>query len=108
EEVERLVEAPELGVVVLDVARRELRDLLDLHVVDHRGEDLLPRAVPEADGDPDDLIALVLAAFVPKPDRRRLAATLELVDENRRVEVECIDAASHRGSSVSDIKHPPR
>ena len=44
EEVDRLLEAAELGVVVLDVARGELLDPLHLDVVDHRGEDLLARA----------------------------------------------------------------
>src|SRR5215216_6192220 len=43
EEVHRLVAPPELRVVVLDVARRELLDPLDLDVVDHGGGDLLAR-----------------------------------------------------------------
>src|SRR5436189_5483368 len=47
EEVDRLVEPAELGVVVLDVAGRELRDLLHLDVVYDRREDLFARAVPE-------------------------------------------------------------
>ena len=102
EEVGGLLEAAELGVVVLDVARREVADPLHLDVVDHRGEDLLARAVAEADRDPDHLAALVLAALVAEPDRRRLAAALELVDEDRRVEVENVDAAPHGGASVSD------
>ena len=84
EELDLVLEPAELGVVVLDVAPRELADLLHLDVVDHRGEDLLARAVAEADRDPDDLAALVLVALVAEPDRRRLAAALELVDEDRR------------------------
>src|SRR4051812_48913570 len=104
EEALGLLEAAKLGVVVLDVAAAELGDALDLDVVDHRGEDLLARAVAEADRDPDDLAALVLVALVAEPDRRRLAAALQLVDEDGRIEVEDIDAAApHRGASVSEI-----
>src|SRR5919106_561348 len=58
QEGDRLVEAPELGVVVLDVPRRQLTNPLDLDVVDHGGEDLLLRVVLVADGDPNDLAAL--------------------------------------------------
>ena len=83
EELDLLLEPAELRIVVLDVARRELGDALHLDVVDHRREDLLARAMAETDGDPDDLAALVLVALVAKPDRRRLAASLELVDEDR-------------------------
>src|SRR5690349_15328199 len=93
EELDRLLEAAELGVVVLDVAARELAGPLHLDLVDHRREDLLARAVAEPDRDPDDLATLVLVALVPKPDRRRLAASLQLVDEDRGVEVEDVDAA---------------
>ena len=76
------------------------RDPLDLDVVDHRREDLLPRAVLVADRDPDDLAALVLARLVAEPDRRRLAAALELVDERRREEVERVEAAGPSGASL--------
>src|SRR6476661_7530273 len=79
EELDLLLEPAELRVVVLDVARREFGDALDLDVVDHRGEDLLARAVAETDRDPDDLAALVLVALVAEPDRGRLAAPLPLV-----------------------------
>ena len=48
EEVDRLVQAAELRVVVLDVARGELLDALDLDLVDHGQEDLLARRVLEA------------------------------------------------------------
>src|SRR5262245_58065576 len=98
EEIDRLLEPAKLGVVVLNVARGQLRDPLYLDVVDHRGEDLLPRAVAEADRDPDDLAALVLAAFVAEPDRRRLATALQLVDEDRRIKVENKYAALHCGA----------
>ena len=45
EEVDELVRAAELGVVVLDVARGEVLDALDLDVVDDRVEELLARRV---------------------------------------------------------------
>src|SRR4051794_17937056 len=96
EEARGLLDGAELGVVVLDVAAAEVADALDLDVVDHRREDLLPRAVAEADRDPDDLAALVLVALVTQPDRRGLATALELVDEDRRIEVENVDTAPHR------------
>src|SRR5680860_338579 len=83
----------------------------DLREADHRDDvvgadgaavDLLARAVTEADRDPDHLAALVLAGLVAEPDRRRLATALELVDEDRRVEVEDVDPAAHGVASVSD------
>src|SRR4051812_45379571 len=95
EKLDLVLETAELRVVVLDVARGELGDPLYLDIVDNRGEDLLAGTVAEADRDPDDLAALVLVALVAEPDRRRLATALELVDEDRRVEVENVDAASH-------------
>ena len=98
EEVDCLLAAPELRVVVLDVAGRELGDLLHLDVVDHRGEDLLPGLVAVADRDPDDLAALVLARLVAQPDRGRLPAAAELVDEDRRVEVEDVEGGVHPAS----------
>src|SRR6187551_1832594 len=102
EELDLVLEPAELRVVVLDVARREGVDPLHLDVVDHRGEDFLARAVAEADRDPDHLAALVLAGLVTKPDRCGLATALQLVDENRGIEVEHVDAAAHGGASVSD------
>src|SRR6476646_7393786 len=80
EEVDLVLDPAELGVVVLDVASRELGDLLHDDVVDHGREDLLSGTVAEADRDPDDLAALVLVALVAQADGRRLASTLELVD----------------------------
>jgi hypothetical protein len=44
--------------------------------------------VLEADRHEHDLALAVLLALVAKPDRGRLAAALQLVDEDRRVEVE--------------------
>jgi hypothetical protein len=109
EELDLVLEPAKLRVVVLDVARREIADLLHLDVVDHRGEDFLARAVTETDGNPDHLATLVLAGLVAEPDRRRLATSLELVDENRGVEVEHVDPAAHGGASVSDggVSGPP-
>src|SRR5581483_1382929 len=90
-----LVEAPELRIVVLDVARGEVADPLHLDVVDHSGEQLLPRAVLVADRDPDDLAALVLPRLVAKPDRRSLPPALQLVDERGGEEVEGEETARH-------------
>src|SRR3954469_21198666 len=60
EEVHELLRPAELGVVVLDVTRRQVLDPLDLHVVDHRMEELLARGVLVADGDQYDLVLAVL------------------------------------------------
>src|SRR3954447_8447667 len=87
EEMDHLLGAAELRVVVLDVPRREVLDPLDLDLVDDRLEDLLPRRVLVADGHQDRLVLLVLVGLVAEPDRGRLAAALELVGEDRRVEV---------------------
>src|SRR5437764_11225388 len=46
EEGRHLVGAPDLGIVVLDLARRELTECLHLDLVDHGVEDPLARAVP--------------------------------------------------------------
>src|SRR5215218_3548922 len=101
EEVDLVLEAAELGVVVLDVPARELIQPLYLDVVDHRGEDLLPRTVAKTDRDPDDLAALVLVALVAEPDRRGLAPALQLVDEDRRVKVQDVDAAPHASERIA-------
>ena len=61
-----------------------------------------------ADRDPHQLAALVLARLVAEPDRRRLAPTLELVDERRREEVERVEAAGHDGASLSPNRRPHR
>src|SRR5215217_503437 len=81
EEVHHLVESAELGVVVLDVAPRELIHPLHVHAVDHGLEDPLAGRVLKADGDHHHLALAVLLALVPEADRRRLATALELVDE---------------------------
>src|SRR5919106_1132569 len=88
EEVDHLVQAAELGIVVLDVAPGELVDPLHVDAVDHGLEDPLARRVLEPHGDHDHLALAVLLALVAESDRRGLAAALELVDEDRRVEVE--------------------
>ena len=94
EEVHELLGAAELGVVVLDVARREVLDALDLDVVDHRVEELLARRVLVADGDEHDLVLAVLVPLVAEPDGRGLATALHLVGEDRRVEVEDLHGAA--------------
>src|SRR5205814_10051392 len=88
QEVDLLVQAAELGVVVLDVAWREVAYALDLDRVDDRVEDALARRVLVADRDHDHLALAVLVALVAQADGRRLAAALELVDEDRRIEVQ--------------------
>src|SRR5215211_2063025 len=114
EEVLSLLDAAELGVVVLDVARRELAHAHDLDALDHRLEDLLARRVLEADGDHHHLAAAVLVRLVAEPDRRGLAAPAKLVDEHRRVEVEHVHGAgaypdsSTRRRAVSATARSPR
>src|SRR3954451_12203519 len=98
EEVHGRLAAAELRVVVLDVAGGELGDLLHLDIVDDGGEDLLPRLVAIADRNPDDLAALVLARLVAQPDRGRLPAAPQLVDEDGRVEVEHVERGVHGAS----------
>src|SRR3954470_21808289 len=88
EKVDRVLDAAELRVVVLDVAGRELAHPLYLDVVDHGREDLLARLMAVADRDPDKLPPAVLHALVAQPDRRGLAPALELVYEDRGVEVQ--------------------
>src|SRR5919108_4556050 len=100
EEVNRLLRAPEFGVVVLDVTRGELPDPLYLDVVDHRREHLLARLVPESHRDPDELPAPVFHALVAEPDRRGLAAELELVDEDRGIEVQDVQGRGDPGAMV--------
>src|SRR3954463_942020 len=113
EEVHRLVHAPELRVVVLDVARREVRHPLHVDSVDHGVEDLLARRVLEADRDQHDLSLLVLGALVAEADRGCLTASLQLVYEDRRVEVEDVHgggdylSAVQRDSAASAISRSP-
>src|ERR1700742_1319150 len=76
EEVDELVVAAELGVVVLDVSRREIGQLHHLDGVDHGLEDALARRVLVADGDQHELVLAVLPRLVPEADRRGLATAL--------------------------------
>ena len=86
--LEQGVDAAELGIVVLDVARRQVANPLDLDLVDHCVEDLLPRRVLIADRDQHALVLAVLVGLVAEPDRRGLAAAAQLVGEYRRIEIE--------------------
>src|SRR3954464_13911848 len=98
EEVGHLVGAADLRVVVLDLPRRQLAERLHLDLVDHRVEDVLPRAEAGAAKDTDDHALLVFARLVAEPDRGRLPSRPELVGDERRVEVESV----HRdGESAS-------
>src|SRR4051794_24007393 len=101
EEVDLLVEAAELGVVVLDVARRQVANALDLDRVHHRLEDALARRVLVADRDEHDLALLVLVRLVAEANRRCLAALAQLVDEQGRVEVEDEHGAGAYPASAS-------
>ena len=74
---------PKGRYVVLDVPRREVADPLYVNRIDHGLEDLLAGGVLEAHGDQHHLALPVLAALVAEPDRRGLAAALELVHEDR-------------------------
>ena len=60
EPLDELVDAPDLGVVVLDLTRRELAERLDVDLVDHGVEDLLALAVACADEHGDDHALAVL------------------------------------------------
>src|SRR5439155_16625707 len=61
EEARHLLGPADLGVVVLDLAGRELGELLDLDLVDHGVEDLHPRAVAGPREHLDDHALPVLA-----------------------------------------------
>jgi hypothetical protein len=81
---------------VLDVARGEILDPLDLDVVDHGVEQLLARRVLVADGDEHDLVLAVLVSLVAEPDGGGLAAALHLIGEDGGVEVQHLhDAAPY-------------
>src|SRR3954454_24391951 len=100
EEAGHLVGAADLGVVVLDLPRRQLAERLDLDLVDHRVEDVLARAEADAAEDAHHHALLVLAGLVPEADRGRLPARPELVGDERRVEVEGV----HRGGESASYK----
>src|SRR5436189_5477444 len=70
QEAGHLLRPPDLGVVVLDLARRQLLERLDLDLVDDRVEDPLPRAEARAREHLDDHPLLVLRGFVAEPDGR--------------------------------------
>ena len=99
EPVGELVGAADLRVVVLDLARRELAEALDLDLVDHGVEDLLALPVADADEHGHDHPLLVLRRLVAEPDRRGLALRAELVGDDRRVEVERVHR--HAGTIAS-------
>src|SRR3954447_869333 len=94
EEVHELLRPAELGVVVLDVTRREVLDALDLHVVDHGVEELLTWRVLVTDGDEHDLVLAVLVPLVAQANGGGLATALHLVGKYRGVEVEDLHGAA--------------
>src|SRR3954465_6887216 len=107
EEVDHLVVAAELGVVVLDVPRRQVLDPLDVDLVDDRIEDLLARRVLIADRPQHGLVLLVLVRLVAEAVRRRLAPPLELVGEDRRVEVQDLHGGQHPTEVFPCVTEPP-
>src|SRR4051812_14697619 len=110
EEMDHLVVPAELGVVVLDVPRRQVLDPLDVDLVDDRLEDLLARRVLIADRHQHGLVLLVLVRLVAEADRRCLAPPLELVGEDRRVEVQDLHGGLHPTEvfpSVTGAARPP-
>src|SRR5438874_11626650 len=93
EEAGHLVGAADLGVVVLNLPRRQLAERLHLDLVDHRVEDVLARAEADTAEDAYHHALLVLPGLVAEPDRGRLPTGPKLVGDERRVEVEGV----HRG-----------
>ena len=83
-----LVEPADLGVVVLDLARGEVREGLHLDLVDHRVEDFLALAVARADEHGDDHPLAVLRRLVAEADRDRLATRPQLIGDHGRVKVQ--------------------
>ena len=104
---------PKGRYVVLDVARRQVCHPLHVHGVDHCVEDLLSRRVLEPDRHHHHVALLVLGALVAEPDRRCLTASLQLVYEDRRIEVEDVHgggdylSAVKRDSAASAISRSP-
>ena len=83
-----LLGVADLGVVVLDLTRRELPERLHLDLVDHGLEDLVARAEAGPDEHLDDHPLPVLRGLVSKPYRRGLAVAPQLVGDDRGIEVE--------------------
>src|SRR5579871_6003161 len=103
QEMDHLIDPAELRVVVLDVPRREVLDALDLDLVDHGVEDLLPRRMLVADRHQHAVVLAVLMGLVTQPNRRRLPPTAKLVGKHRRVEVEDPhDAPAYRSEARRD------
>src|SRR5882672_678958 len=75
QEARHLVGPADLGIVVLDLARRELAEGLHLDLVDDGLEDALARAEADAAEHLHDHALLVLARLVTETNRRRLATT---------------------------------
>ena len=74
EEADELLDAADLRVVVLDLARRELAEPLDLDLVDDGVEDLLALAVAQPDEHGDDHPLAVLARLVARAGSWRSSA----------------------------------
>ena len=96
------VPPPSSGGVAL-VEMLNILDPLDLDVVDDGVEELLARRVLVADGHEHGLVLAVLARLVAQADGGRLAPPLELVGEDRRIEVEHL----HDGQAIGLCALPP-
>ena len=70
---------------MLNLARRDIAERLDLNLVDDGVEDALAGTKALADEDRHDHALLVLVALVTETDRDRLAAGLDLVGDQRAV-----------------------
>src|SRR5688500_20210217 len=77
---------PDLGVVVLDLARGEVAKRLHVDLVDHGVEDLLAGAEPDPAPHRDAHPLLALAGLVAQTDRRGLAMAAEPLGGHRRAE----------------------
>jgi hypothetical protein len=73
---------------VLDLAWRQVEQLLDLDLVDDGIEDLLARAVAGSDQHLHDHALPVLGRLVAEPDGRGLPLRAQLVGDDGRVEVD--------------------
>ena len=108
EEDHELVERAQLGVVVLQLARRDVAEALDLDLVDDRVEDVRARAEALAAEHLEAEALAVLRALVAETDRDRLAPAAQLIGDQRVVEVERLHRAECTGARSSGRVRRPR
>src|SRR4051812_46186550 len=97
EEHDELVERAQLGVVVLELARRDIAETLDLDLVDHGVEDVRARAEALTAEHLEAQALAVLDALVAEADRDRLAPAAQLIGDQGVVEVERLHGAESTG-----------